>query len=69
MARFVNPYVLIGGLLFIMAAAAIVWNNGYNACEAKQIKETLGITEKRNAIANNRPDDSITIDRLRDGSF
>ena len=63
------------GWLALAAVIAIIGFYGYarhigfKACEDKQIIKQSHIVEKRNEIANNRPDDSATIKRLLGGKF
>lgn len=59
--------------LSVLSALGGVYFYGYYkgkaAAENAVMAANIQIMEKRNAIANNRPDDSATIKRLRSGSF
>jgi len=60
---------LVGSLLVLVAT----WGHGYyqgkRHAEIKVVEKTVTVMEKRNEIANTRPDDSATIKRLLDGTF
>jgi len=62
----------LGYGLAVVALIASVWyihHRGYEACQAALKAKELTIMEKRNEIARNRPDDTTTINRLRNGNF
>jgi len=60
---------IIGYGLAILALVSCVWYIFNSACDAKIVKETVIKYEKRNHIANNRPDVAGVIDELRRGQF
>lgn len=63
------------GIVFVVVSGIIgaIWLHGYTSgkqsVKVKVLERAVTVTEKRNEIANNRPDDSATINRLRNGSF
>lgn len=55
-------YLAIAGILF--ASHGFVYMQGWKAAEGRVLKETVYIAEKRNEIANNRPDTNALFDGL-----
>ncbi len=56
-------------LIVLIGAASAFYFKGYAACEDDAQTKHIEIMEKRNEIANNRPDSAATIERLRNGTF
>ena len=61
---------------FLVFAGLWIWDYGsdrydagYDARVAEEREYKDDIVEKRNEIANNRPDDATTIKRMQDGTF
>lgn len=46
-----------------------VWYHGFLSGVANEKDKANKTTEQRNEVANKRPDDTVTINRLRKGSF
>lgn len=57
--------VVLGVLFFLQS----IRNHGYKQCEQDQAIKVMKTVEKRNEISSKRPDDSVTIKRLQDGTF
>ena len=57
----------IGYGLAVAALAFSVWyihNEGYKACEEDALVKSVEVSEKRNEIANNRPDTNTFLNGL-----
>ena len=69
-----KKYILILGAVAALCVVIYFWRAeiyraAENAMQAAINQDIIRITEERNAIANNRPDDAATIKRLQDGTF
>lgn len=69
-----KKYLITFGLVAALCVVLWFWRGeiykaAQNAMQASINEDIIRITEQRNEIANNRPDDSTTIKRLQDGTF
>lgn len=69
-----RKYIIIAAIVAVLGALLWFWRadiyrQAQNAIANQITQNTLRIVEERNEIANNRPTDSRTIERLRDGTF
>lgn len=61
--------ILVAGGLWLFSALSDAYDRGEEACKAEYTEKKVTVMEKRNEIANNRPDDAATIERMRAGTF
>ena len=61
-----NPKILLSIGLVVAVGLFLLWwrNEGYRACKQDALTQTIKVTEKRNDIANNRPDDADFLNGL-----
>lgn len=64
-----SGYIAIAAVVALLAGLWYVRHTGYKACQNDQAAKEVTIVGKRNEIANNRPDTSVLVKRLRDGKF
>lgn len=55
--------IIVAGVLFL-GSLGKAYHSGYTSCVSYQVKSTLNLSEKRNEIRNNRPDDAAFFDQL-----
>lgn len=64
-----SGYIAIAAVVAILGLVFYIYNEGKQACVNETVNLEVSLMERRNAIANQRPDASVVIDRLRSGTF
>jgi len=64
-----SGYLAIAGVVAVLGLVWYIYNEGKQSCISDTVNLEVELMEKRNEIANQRPDASVVIDRLRDGTF
>lgn len=64
-----SGYLAIAGVIAILGLVWYIYNEGKQSCENKVVNQQVKTLEKRNEIANQRPDANAVVKRLRSGTF
>ena len=64
-----SGYLAIAGVVVVLGLVFYIYNEGKQACENKIVNQQVETLEKRNEIANQRPDAGAVVKRLRSGTF
>ena len=64
-----SGYIAIAAVVLVLGLVAYIYNEGKKACANAVVNVEIDLMEKRNAIANQRPDTTVIVNRLRDGTF
>ena len=64
-----SGYIAIAAVIIVLGLVYYIYSEGKQACENTVVNKEVELMEKRNEIANQRPDAAVVIDRLRRGTF